>query len=69
MATLSNSSIVGLEGHSTNRPPLFDGTNYQFWSIMMSIFMRSRDYLMWDVVIDGHFVPMRKIRASAKANK
>ena len=60
MASSTNSSAVGLEGHSTNRPPLFDGTNYQF---------RSRDYLMWDVVIDGHFVPMRKIRASAKANK
>ena len=26
----------------------------------------SYDYLIWDVVVDGFFVPMRKIRASKK---
>ena len=26
--------------------------------------MRSYDYLMWDVVVDDPFVPMRKIRGS-----
>ena len=30
----------------------------------MSIFMRSYNYLMWDIVVDGLFVPMRKIRGS-----
>ena len=62
MENLSNSSAIDLEGHSTNRPPLFDGTNYQFWSTKMSIYMRSCDYLMWDVVVDGLIVPLRKIR-------
>ena len=62
MANLSNSSTAGLKGQSTNRPPLFDGTNHQFWSNIMSIYMRFCDYLMWNVVVDGPFAPMRKIR-------
>ena len=50
---------AGVEGYSTNRPPLFDGSNYQFWSNRMSFFMRSYDYKMWDVVLDGPYVPMK----------
>ena len=48
-----------VERHSTNRLPLFDGTNYQFWSNRMSIFMGAYDYEMWDVVLDGPYVPMK----------
>ena len=54
-----NTLAAGVEGHSTNRPPLFDGSNYQFWSNRMSIFMRAYDYEMWDVVLDGPYVPMK----------
>ena len=50
---------AGVEGHSTNRLPLFDGSNYQFWSNRMSIFMRFYDYEMWDVVLDGPYVTMK----------
>ena len=59
MASSSNSSIAGMEGHSTNRPSLFDGTNYNFWSNRMSIYMRSCDYEMWEVVMDGPYVPTK----------
>ena len=59
MATSSNSTAAGMEGHSINRPPLFDGTNYQFWSNRMSIFMRSFDYEMWDIVVEGPYVPTK----------
>ena len=59
MESSSNSSAAGIEGHSTNRPPLFDGTNYQFWSNRMSIYMRSCDYEMWEVVMDGPYVPTK----------
>ena len=52
--------VAGIKGHSTNRPPLFNGSNYQFWSNCISIFMRSYDYKMWDVVLDGAYVPMKK---------
>ena len=54
-----NTLAVGVEGHSTNRPPLFDETNYQFWSNRISIFMRAYDYEMWDVVFDGPYVPIK----------
>ena len=57
---------AGVEGHFSNRPPLFDGSNYQFWSNRISIFMQSYDYEMWDVVLDGPYVPM-KTRTGSEA--
>ena len=54
-----NTLAADVEGHSTNRPHLFDGTNYQLWSNRMSIFIRVYDYKMWDVVLDGPHVPMK----------
>ena len=57
--SFSSSSTVCFEGHSINKPHLFDGTNYQFWSNKMSIYMRSYDYQIWDVVVDGPFVPIK----------
>ena len=59
MVSSSNSSTDGMEGHSTNRPPLFDGTNYQFWSNRMRVYTRSCDYEMWDIVMDGPYVPTK----------
>ena len=52
--------VAGVEGHSINRPPLFDGSNSQFWSNWMSMFIRSYNYEMWNVVLDGPYVPMKK---------
>ena len=34
------------------------------WSTKMTFYKRSCDYLIWDAVVDGYFVPMRKIRGS-----
>ena len=65
-SSLINTLVVVVEGHYTNRPPLFDGSNYQFWSNCMSIFMRAYDYEMWDVVLDGPYVPM-KTKAGSEA--
>ena len=65
MATSSNSTATSMEGHSINRPPLFDRTNYQFWSNRMSIFMRSFDYEMWDIVMKGPYVPT-KIKSTSQ---
>ncbi|MED6109556.1 hypothetical protein PIB30_034866 [Stylosanthes scabra] len=31
------------EGHSTVRPPLFDGTNYSHWKNKMRIWIRAQD--------------------------
>ncbi|WRX14564.1 hypothetical protein QQP08_007051 [Theobroma cacao] len=50
-------SIVA-EGQSTNRRPLFDGSNYLYWSTRMSIYIRAIDYEMWDIIIDGLLIPL-----------
>ena len=61
-----NTLAVGVERYSTNRPHLFDGSNYQFWSNRMSIFMQAYEYEMWDVVLDDPYVPM-KTKAGSEA--
>ena len=60
MASFSNNVTTAvMEVHSTNKPPLFDGSNYQFLSNRMTVFMLSYDYKMWDVVIDGLYELMK----------
>ena len=66
MASSSNFFAAGIESYSTNRPPLFDGTNYQFWSNKMSIYMRSCDYEMWEVILDGPYVPTKTKRKNGE---
>ena len=48
-----------MKGHSTNRAPLFDRPNYQFWNNRMSVYIRSCDYEMWEVVMDGPYMPTK----------
>lgn len=48
------------EGGSSNRPPLFDGSNYYFWKGKMELFLRSQDNDMWAVITNGDFVPTNK---------
>ncbi|XVE95893.1 hypothetical protein REPUB_Repub02eG0174500 [Reevesia pubescens] len=53
-----------LEGHATNRPPLFDGTNYQFWSTRIAVYIQARDMDMWDIIMEGPFIPTKKNEAN-----
>ena len=55
----TNTMTADVEGHSSNRPPLFDESNYHFWSNHMSIFMQSYHYEISDVVLDGPYVPIK----------
>ena len=45
------------EGSAINRPPLFDGTNYAFWKAQMTLFIKSLNGEVWDVVEDGWTPP------------
>ncbi|EOY03357.1 Uncharacterized protein TCM_018339 [Theobroma cacao] len=54
---MAQQKTIVVEGQSTNRPPLFDGSNYLYWSTRMSIYIRAIDYEMWDVITDGPFMP------------
>ena len=47
------------EGQATNRPPLFDGTNYTYWKTRMSFFLKSLDFDLWSIVIYGYSPPPR----------
>ena len=49
------------EGQSTNRPPLFDGTDYTFWKHRMRIFIRSQDIDVWRVIEVGNFIPKKRV--------
>jgi len=47
------------EGASINRPPLFCGVNYQFWTVK-KIFMHSTDKGIWETIENGPFIPQVK---------
>ena len=49
------------EGASINRPSLFTGENYPFWKVRMQIFLESVDRGIWDVMLNGLFVPVNVV--------
>ncbi|XVF30475.1 hypothetical protein REPUB_Repub16aG0061200 [Reevesia pubescens] len=53
-----------LKRHSTNRPPLFDGTNYQFWSTRIVVYIQACDMDMWDIIMKGLFIFTKKNEAN-----
>jgi len=45
---------------SVNRPPLFCGVNYQFWKVIMKIFIHSTETGIWESIENGPFIPQVK---------
>jgi len=41
------------EGGFVNRPPLLDGSNYDYWKSRMSGFLKSIDSITWKTVLKG----------------
>ncbi|KAI5654981.1 hypothetical protein M9H77_32168 [Catharanthus roseus] len=60
----NNSSLPYVEGSSTNRPPLFNGTNYTFWKSRIKIYICSINFDLWSIVEKGPYIP--KINGVAK---
>ena len=50
MASTSNNAI---EGHSINKPPFFYGNNYTYWKCRMIIYLKSINFKLWDIIING----------------
>src|SRR5262249_24693417 len=46
----------GMEGQSTSRPPLFDGSNYAYWKTRIMIFLKASTYSEWKTIEDGPYV-------------
>ncbi|MCH92222.1 gag-pol polyprotein, partial [Trifolium medium] len=41
------------EGGFVNRPPLLDGSNYDYWKSRMTAFLKSIDSKTWKTVVKG----------------
>ena len=41
------------DGGPVNKPPILDGTNYNYWKENMDAFLKSIDNKTWKVVIKG----------------
>ncbi|XP_069145597.1 uncharacterized protein [Solanum lycopersicum] len=46
------------EGQSSHRPPRFNGHFYSWWKVRMHDYLMAEDSELWDIVLDGLFVPM-----------
>ena len=45
-----------VEGHSVNKPPYFNGSDYSYWKNRMQVFLRAQDHQIWKVVSRGPFL-------------
>jgi hypothetical protein len=46
------------EGNSTNKAPLFNGTNFDFWKVRMRTYIMALGVDVWDVVETGYVKPV-----------
>jgi hypothetical protein len=46
------------EGTSTNKPPLFNGTNFAFLKVSMRTYIMDLGAYVWDVVETGYVKPV-----------
>ncbi|KAK2452208.1 gag-protease polyprotein [Trifolium repens] len=49
-----------MEGGTVGRPPLLDGTNYDYWKSRMMAFLKSMDSQTWKAVIKGWEHPVMR---------
>jgi hypothetical protein len=46
------------EGTSTNKAPLFNGTNFTFWKVRMGTYIKALGANVYDVVETGYVKPV-----------
>ena len=66
---MASTSFHTQEGHSTNRPPLFDGNDYSYSKARMTIYLQSIDYNLWEVIENVHYVPIKLIKEEEKPDR
>ena len=47
-----------MEGQSITRPPFFNGNDYGYWKIRMTIYLQQMDFDIWNIIKDGYKIPM-----------
>jgi len=55
---MAKNKLPFAEVASINRSPMFSGVNYQFWKIRMKIFVESIDREIWNVKVNGPYIPI-----------
>ncbi|KAK2457508.1 putative mitochondrial protein [Trifolium repens] len=56
------------EGGFVNRPPLLDGTNYDYWKSRMAAFLKSIDSQVWRAILSGWEAPVVTDKDGNKTN-
>jgi hypothetical protein len=51
---------MDMDGGSVTRPPLLDGTNYDYWNSRMVAFLKSMDSQTWKAIIKGWEHPVMR---------
>ncbi|XVF02098.1 hypothetical protein REPUB_Repub04eG0147200 [Reevesia pubescens] len=70
MASSSSAPSNGtLEGHATNRPSLFNCTNYQFWSTRIAVYIQTCNMDIWDISMEVPFITTKKNEANEVVSK
>lgn len=60
---------INIEEHSTNCPPLFDDTHYNYWKIRMMIYIQSIDYNVCEVIEFGPHKLTKVIKLDEKSDQ
>jgi len=47
------SSNMEREGGQVNKPPILDGSNYDYWKVRVTTFLKSIDNKTWKAVLKG----------------
>ena len=48
------------EGGPVNRPPILDDTNYDYWKVRMTAFLKSIDNKTWKNIVKGWKHPTKE---------
>nr|XP_010322041.1 uncharacterized protein LOC104647894 [Solanum lycopersicum] len=54
------------EGQSSTRPPRFNGHFYSWWKVRMHDYLMAEDSELWDIVLDGPFIPIMEEKDGEK---
>ncbi|XP_069155721.1 uncharacterized protein [Solanum lycopersicum] len=54
------------EGQSSARPPRFNGQFYRWWKTRMHDYLMTDDSELWDIVLDGPFIPTSEVKNGAE---
>ena len=55
----SMGDVSKYEGLATNRPRLFDGSDYVYWKTRMTAFLKCEAEEVWDAAETGPYIPVK----------